>query len=44
MIRGLDSKQEQSARQLARDTRPLGVRISETLARPEVMLLIFGPA
>ncbi|HQZ87626.1 MAG TPA: TraM recognition domain-containing protein [Gammaproteobacteria bacterium] len=42
MIRGLDSKQEQSARQLARDTRPLGVRISETLARPEVMLLIFG--
>lgn len=42
MIRGLDAKQEQSARQLARDTRPLGVRISEALARPEVMLLIFG--
>lgn len=42
MIRGLDSKQEQSARQLARDTRPLGTRVSETLARPDVMLLIFG--
>jgi intracellular multiplication protein IcmO len=42
MIRGLDSKQEQSARQLARDTRPLGTRFAEAIARPEVMLLIFG--
>ncbi|HXH55180.1 MAG TPA: TraM recognition domain-containing protein, partial [Gammaproteobacteria bacterium] len=42
MIRGLDAKQEQSTRQLARDTRPLGVRISESFAKPEVMLLIFG--
>jgi intracellular multiplication protein IcmO len=42
MIRGLDSKQEQSARQLARDTRPLGTRVAETIARPEVMLLVFG--
>ncbi len=42
MIRGLDAKQEQSARQLARDTRPLGVRIAEGLARPEVMLFVCG--
>ncbi len=40
MIRGLDSRQEQSARQLARDTRPLGTRIAEGLAKPEVMLII----
>ncbi len=39
MIRGLDSKQEQSARQLARDTRPLGTRIAEFFAKPEVVLL-----
>jgi intracellular multiplication protein IcmO len=41
MIRGLDSKQEQSAQQLARDTRPLGVRIAEALAKPEHLLIIF---
>ena len=40
MIRGLDSKQEQSARQLARDTRPLGVRIAEGLAKPELILMV----
>jgi len=42
MIRGLDSKQEQSARQLARDTRPLGTRIAEGISRPELVLLICG--
>ncbi len=40
MIRGLDAKQEQSARQLARDTRPLGVRAGEALAKPELFLLL----
>lgn len=40
MIRGLDAKQEQSARQLARDTRPLGTRAAEFLAKPEFMLLL----
>lgn len=44
MIRGLDSKQEQSARQLARDTRPLGVRLAEGLAKPELILLVCGTA
>lgn len=39
MIRGLDSRQEQSARQLARDTRPLGTRAAELLSKPEVMLI-----
>lgn len=42
MIRGLDAKQEQSVRQLARDTRPLGVRILEVLAKPEVMFIVSG--
>ena len=42
MIRGLDSKQEQSVRQLARDTRPLGVRMGEALAKPEVMFMVSG--
>lgn len=40
MIRGLDSRQEQGARQLARDTRPLGVRVAEALAKPEVMFVV----
>jgi len=40
MIRGLDSKQEQSARQLARDTRPLGVRFAEAISSPEAVLLL----
>lgn len=40
MIRGLDSRQEQGARQLARDTRPLGVRFAEALAKPEVMFVV----
>jgi len=39
MIRGLDSKQEQSARQLARDTRPLGTRVAEFIAKPELVLM-----
>lgn len=42
MIRGLDSRQEQSASQLARDTRPLGVRIAEGIAQPEVLLMLFA--
>lgn len=40
MIRGLDSRQEQSARQLARDTRPLGTRIAEGIAKPMVVILV----
>lgn len=40
MIRGLDSRQEQGARQLARDTRPLGQRVFEALGKPEVILVI----
>jgi intracellular multiplication protein IcmO len=40
MIRGIDVKQEQAARNLARDTRPLGVRIAETISKPEVVLLV----
>lgn len=42
MIRGLDVKQEQSARQLARDTRPLGTRIAEALTKPDHLLMIFA--
>jgi len=42
MIRGLDSRQEQSARMLARDTRPLGTRVAEVLAKPEVILMVCG--
>lgn len=41
MIRGVDSKNEMGARQLARDTRPLGARIAEQLAKPEVVLVVF---
>ncbi len=40
MIRGVDSRHEQSARQLARDTRPLGTRIAEGLAKPMVVILV----
>lgn len=39
-IRGVDSRHEQGARQLARDTRPIGVRIAEMLAKPEVILIV----
>ena len=41
-MRGIESKHEVAARQLARDTRPLGTRIAEGLSRPEVMLLTCG--
>jgi intracellular multiplication protein IcmO len=40
MIRGIDVKQEQAARNLARDTRPLGIRVAETISRPEVVMLV----
>lgn len=40
MIRGVDSRHEQSARQLARDTRPLGVRIAEGVSKPLVVILV----
>lgn len=40
MIRGIDSKQELSARQLARDTRPLGVRMMEAITQPLAVILI----
>lgn len=40
MIRGVDSRQELSARQLARDTRPLGVRMAESIAQPIVVVLV----
>lgn len=33
-IRGIESKHEHSAQQLARDTRPLGVRVAEFLSLP----------
>jgi intracellular multiplication protein IcmO len=33
-IRGIESKQEQAAQQLARDTRPLGIRVAEFLCIP----------
>lgn len=39
-IRGVDSRHEQGARQLARDTRPIGVRIAEVIAKPEVILIV----
>jgi len=39
-IRGIQSKHEHAASQLARDTRPLGVRIAETLARPEFVMIM----
>lgn len=42
MIRGLDAKQEQSARQLARDTRPLGTRIADALSKPLLLIIISG--
>lgn len=42
MIRGIDSKQEQSARQLARDTRPLGVRFADALSKPFLLMLVCG--
>lgn len=42
MIRGIDSRQEVAARQLARDTRPLGTRFAETLAKPEVIIMLCG--
>lgn len=38
-IRGIDSKQELSARQLARDTRPLGTRIAEWISNPLVVAM-----
>lgn len=40
MMRGLETKQEMGARQLARDTRPLGVRVAETLSKPFVVIMI----
>lgn len=40
MIRGIDVKQEQAARMLARDTRPLGTRIAEAMSRPDVVMLV----
>ena len=42
MIRGVESKHEVAARQLARDTRPLGTRAAEFLAKPEVIMVICG--
>lgn len=41
-IRGLDSKHEQGARQLARDTRPLGQRIADAMSKPFLLILICG--
>lgn len=40
MIRGLEAKHEQAARNLARDTRPLGTRIAEVMSKPEVVLMV----
>lgn len=40
MIRGVESRHEQSARQLARDTRPLGTRIAEGMAKPMVVISV----
>lgn len=40
MIRGMDAKHEQSVRQLARDTRPLGVRVAEFVSKPEFVILL----
>jgi len=40
MIRGVDSRHEQSARQLARDTRPLGARIAEGVSKPMTVISI----
>lgn len=39
-IRGVDARHEQGARQLARDTRPLGMRAAEVMAKPEVVLIV----
>jgi len=40
-IRGIDAKHERSAQQLARDTRPLGVRFAEFLGTPVVNFVIY---
>lgn len=51
-IRGLEEKHEQAARQVARDTRPLGVRVAEFLSDPTasisfnlsgIILILFYP-
>jgi intracellular multiplication protein IcmO len=42
MIRGIDSTQEAAARQLARDTRPLGQRIAIFVSKPEFIVLLCG--
>ncbi|MFM8454266.1 MAG: TraM recognition domain-containing protein [Gammaproteobacteria bacterium] len=34
MIRGIEGKHEHAARNLARDTRPLGVRVAEAITKP----------
>ena len=41
-IRGLENKHEYGAQQVARDTRPLGIRIAEFLSKPETVLVISG--
>ncbi|MDB6096375.1 MAG: icmO dotL [Francisellaceae bacterium] len=44
MIRGIESKNEQSARKLARDTRPLGTRAAEFIAKPEIIFSLMVTA
>jgi intracellular multiplication protein IcmO len=43
-IRGLDEKHEHAAQRLARDTRPLGIRIAEFLTAPSTSFIIAGTA
>ncbi len=41
-FRGLEAKHERGAREMARDTRPLGVRVAEFLSDPNYAVMILG--
>lgn len=40
MIRGIEEKHEHAAQRVARDTRPLGIRVAEFLAKPQTIFVI----
>ncbi len=40
-FRGIDEKSEHSARQMTRDTRPLGDRIADMITTPEAVLIMY---
>ena len=41
-MRGIEAHQEHSARKVARDTRPLGIRSAEFISRPNTLVVIAG--